>query len=335
MARRSPSPRWSWARPVLGLAILAGLVGWLGTDAFLAPLRRLDGAAVVAAAALAFLSTVCAAWRWRVVAAGLGSDLPLHLAVAAYYRSQFLNLVLPGGVLGDVDRAVRRGRAEHDLPRAARAVVGERCAGQLVQVVLTVAVLLALPSPVRRAVPILLAALAGVAVIVMVAWVVGRRGGRSTTVAGRLVALARRTVGRGPARAWWVRSGPRVVVASALAFAGHAATFVIAARAAGSSTALTRLLPLAFLVLLAMAVPAHVAGWGPREGVAAWAFGAAGLGAAAGVGAAVVYGVLSLIGVLPGGVLLVASIIRRRRSASEELPSGPSTLQASSGVAHG
>ncbi|MGJ3561879.1 hypothetical protein ACR6C2_41015 [Streptomyces sp. INA 01156] len=28
-----------------------------------------------------------------------------------------------------------------------------------------------------------------------------------------------------------------------------------------------------------MALPLNVGGWGPREGVAAWAFGAAGLGA--------------------------------------------------------
>jgi bacteriorhodopsin len=58
-------------------------------------------------------------------------------------------------------------------------------------------------------------------------------------------------------------------------------------------------------------LPLNVAGWGPREGAAAWAFGAAGLGAAAGVGTAVVYGVMSLVASLPGAVLLLAS--RRRR----------------------
>ena len=65
--------------------------------------------------------------------------------------------------------------------------------------------------------------------------------------------------------------------------AGHVATFLIAARTAGSTASPAQLVPLALLVLLAMAVPANVGGWGPREGVAAWAFGAAGLGAAAGV----------------------------------------------------
>jgi hypothetical protein len=36
-----------------------------------------------------------------------------------------------------------------------------------------------------------------------------------------------------------------------------------------------RLLPLTMIVLLAMGVPTNIAGWGPREGVAALAFGAA------------------------------------------------------------
>jgi glycosyltransferase 2 family protein len=37
--------------------------------------------------------------------------LPLGSAIAAYYRSQFLNGALPGGVLGDVHRGVRHGDA--------------------------------------------------------------------------------------------------------------------------------------------------------------------------------------------------------------------------------
>jgi hypothetical protein len=47
-----------------------------------------------------------------------------------------------------------------------------------------------------------------------------------------------------------------------------------------------------------------IAGWGPREGVTAWVFGAAGLGAGAGVSAAVVYGVMALAASLPGAVVL-------------------------------
>ena len=56
----------------------------------------------------------------------------------------------------------------------------------------------------------------------------------------------------------------------------------------------------------------NVAGWGPREGVAAWAFSAAGLGASQGVTVAVVYGVLAFVACLPGAAVLILGRHRRR-----------------------
>ena len=83
---------------------LAVLVWRLGAGPFLDGVRTVDGRALAAAAGLAVLTTVCCAWRWTIVARGLGVDLPLPAAVAAYYRSLFLNVTLPGGVVGDVHR---------------------------------------------------------------------------------------------------------------------------------------------------------------------------------------------------------------------------------------
>jgi hypothetical protein len=70
------------------------------------------------------------------------------------------------------------------------------------------------------------------------------------------------------------------------------------------------MLPLALLAMLAMVLPS-VAGWGFREGAAAWVFGAAGLGAAQGVATAVVYGVLVLVASLPGALVLVSAWLPR------------------------
>ena len=133
---------WRWARLAAAAATLAVLVWRLGTGPFLDGLRTVDGGALAAAAGLAVLTTVCCAWRWRIVARGLGVDLPLGTAVAAYYRSLFLNVTLPGGVVGDVHRGISHGRDTSDVGRGLRAVAWERSAGQVVQVVLTVAVLL-------------------------------------------------------------------------------------------------------------------------------------------------------------------------------------------------
>ena len=106
------------------------------------------------------------------------------------------------------------------------------------------------------------------------------------------------------------RAWPAITLASAIVAAGHAVTFLIAARTAGATAPLSQLLPLALLVLLLAALP-NVGGWGPREGAAAWAFAAAGLGASLGVATAVVYGVMVLAASLPGAVVL----LRRARRA--------------------
>ena len=138
-----------WGRYVGPVAVLAVLVWRLGTGPFLDGIRTIDGRALAAASVLVVLTTVCSAWRWKIVAGGLGVGVSLPAAVAAYYRALFLNVTLPGGVVGDVHRGISHGRDVNDVGRALRAVAWERTAGQVVQVLLTVAVLLALPSPVQ------------------------------------------------------------------------------------------------------------------------------------------------------------------------------------------
>ena len=300
---------WWWVRLAAAAGTLAVLVWRLGTSPFLDGLRAVDGGALVAACGLAVFTTVCCAWRWRIVARGLGIDLPLGTAVPAYYRSLFLNVTLPGGIVGDVHRGISHGRDTSDVGRGLRAVAWERSAGQVVQVVVTVAVLLVVPSPVRATMPVvvlaLLAAAAGVALTVRVRPAVGRsRWARRRSAAAREL---REGVLVRPA---W----PAIALASALVLAGHAVTFLIAARTAGASAPPSQMLPLALLVLLAGALP-NVGGWGPREGVTAWAFAAAGLSASVGVATAVVYGVMVFVATLPGAAVLLAAWVRRSRSA--------------------
>jgi hypothetical protein len=262
---------------------------------------------LLAALAIGAVTTLCSAWRWRVVARALGMDLPLPAATAAYYRSQFLNCALPGGVLGDVDRGVRQGVDVGDLGRGVRAVVWERAAGQVVQAVLALAVVLALPSPVHAAMP---AVVTGSALVAIVPLSAGRglvRRGPArlsralrTSAAECRDALLRTT-------AW-----PAVLVASLLVVGTHVGMFLLAARAAGVQSAPQLLLPAALIVLLAAAIPLNVGGWGPREGVAAWVFAASGWGAGAGAAVATAFGVMVLVATLPGAVVLLAGWLRPR-----------------------
>ena len=276
------------ARVLISAAVFAVLVWRVGTGPFLDGVRTVDGRALLAAAGLAVLTTVSCAWRWKIVAGGLGVGLTLRAAVAAYYRSLFINVTVPGGIAGDVHRGISHGRDVSDVGRALQAVVWERFAGQVVQAILTVAVLLALPSPVHSSMPVV----AGAVVVVVVG---------AAFVARRRLPLAR--------GAWL-----GVTLASALVVCGHAATFLIAAQTVGATAPLSQLLPLALIAMLAMVLPS-AGGWGPREGVTAWVFGAAGLGVSQGVATAVAYGVMVFVASLPGAAVLLVSSSRRIRHA--------------------
>jgi uncharacterized membrane protein YbhN (UPF0104 family) len=303
-----------WVRPAVVVAVLAALTWRLGSGPFLDGVRAIDGGALAAAAAIFLLTTCCAAWRWRIVAGGLGVDVPPGTAVAAYYHCLFLNLTLPGGVAGDVHRGVSHGREVKDVGHALRAVVWERTAGQIVQVALTVCVLFLLPSPLRPAMPFVAAALAATAVVVALLLRGRTQGGRSrwdracnavmSDIRGALLHK---------------KALPAIVLLSAVAVLGHALTFLIAAHAVGVTAPLSRLMPLAFIAMIAMALP-NIGGWGPREGVTAWTFSAAGLGANRGAATAVAYGVMVLAASLPGGLVLVAEWLSRRRAS---LPGAP------------
>jgi lysylphosphatidylglycerol synthase-like protein len=104
----------------------------------------------------------------------------------------------------------------------------------------------------------------------------------------------------------------QVVLASVLVVAGQTATFVIAARVAGCTAPLGELVALLMVVQTAVVIPLSIGGWGLREGAAAWAFAAAGLGAATGVSVAILYAVLMLAAVAPGAGLLLSDGLRRR-----------------------
>jgi uncharacterized membrane protein YbhN (UPF0104 family) len=304
---------WRRWRVALGTVLPLLLVWRVGAGPFLTALRGLDPGLLLVGLLLGAVVTASCAWRWRLVARAVGIPLSLSAAASACYRAQFLNTVLPGGVLGDVERGLRHGAQVVDTARAVRAVVWERFSGQAVQVGLTVVLLTVLPSPLGSVAPTVAvpAVLSAVAVAGAVWLGVGRLGvNRGAPLrAEALAVLGRRTL-------------PGVVGSSLLGTTGHVVTFVLAARAVGVAASVEVLVPLALLVLVAMVVPIGLGGWGPREGMAAWAFAAAGLDAGQGVATALVFGVLGVVAGLPGLVLLVVGGVAANRSPRSVAPAG-------------
>jgi hypothetical protein len=188
----------------------------------------------------------------------------------------------------------------------------ERLCGQVIQAAVTAVVLLTLPSPVRPALPYVLAGVAGLAgCAALVVGGAARRGRSRLTRAARAVSADLRHGLLAPG-VW-----PQLMLASVLVVAGHTATFAIAARVAGSTAPLGELVALLLVVQSAMVIPLSIGGWGLREGAAAWAFGAAGLGAATGVTVATLYAVLMLAAVAPGAGLLLTDAVRHLRDREQ------------------
>jgi uncharacterized membrane protein YbhN (UPF0104 family) len=310
-----------WLRALGGVLVLAVVVWRVGTGPFLAGVKAVHAPAALAALAAGLLSTLAYAWRWRRVATRLGVPLSPREAISSYYRSLFLNATLPFGVAGDVHRALRHGGQIGDRGLAARAVVLERSAGFVAQVLLAGVVLMLLPSPLRHGTPrtVAVVALAVVAVLIGLALIPGPRPTAARWVRSIRAGLAEIRNGALARGTWGV-----VLVASGLALSGWTVVFLIAARAAGVPAPFSLLTPLALLALVSAALPLNLAGWGPREGVAGWAFAAAGLGANMGVTTSVAYGVLSLIACLPGAVILVAGWLRPAPARVPVAPSGGS-----------
>ena len=304
----------AYARAAVGAGILIALALVVGAEPFLRGLAAVSAPAVAAAVVLGATATAAAAWRWRILAGRLGLRLPWTQAVLGYYRSQFLNSVLVGGVVGDVHRAVWHGRSAADLAQATRAVAAERAAGQVVQFTLAAAVLVSLQlwayAP-AVGIVLLAVAIAGVGLIA------------ATRASVRFREVVRREVSHLRIAFGTPGTVTRVTVASGIVITCHVATFLVACLAVGVAASPERLLAVSLITVLAGAIPVSIGGWGPREGAAAWAFAATGLGATTGIAASTVFGVLVLIALAPGAAVIAASAFRSSDHRATDAPQQP------------
>jgi uncharacterized membrane protein YbhN (UPF0104 family) len=289
---------WPRLRLLGGLLVLAVLLWQFGTGPVADAWDVTTWASALAALVINAGSTLASAWRWRVVSRALGAPLTVRQSVTGYYRSQFLNTILPGGVLGDAHRGVHHGKRAGDVGVGLRATAWDRISGQVVQIGLTVLALALLGTPLTGLTP---AALLLITVVVLGGWLLMRyRRTANVWVGGDL-----RTLVRLPAAS-------RITMASFGSTAGHVAMFLIAVHAVGVDASWSLQVTAALVVLVGSAIPLNVAGWGPREGVTTWVFAYAGLGAATGLTVSIEFGVLSAVATAPGLLVLVADALRRR-----------------------
>lgn len=268
------------------LLLLVIALWWVSVEDVLARLQSAQPVWLLLAFACLTLSTWSMARRWQRTAEALDLELRYFPALREYYLAQAMNALLPGGVVGDVSRAIRL-RGKGDLKRAAQSVVAERVLGQVaLLVILTLGMGFALAMPGAIAWPVATGWIFAVSVCVGGVVLAG------FALAGPTAAFFRFCLGllMRPAIA-----AHTFAAAGLLIFALYAC-----ARATGTDVPFEAVVTVLPLVLSAMLIPLSVAGWGWREGAAAALFPLFGASAEAGVTMGICYGGLALIAALPG-----------------------------------
>lgn len=256
-----------------------------------------------AAVAVLSLQLWLSATRWRLTAAPLGQRFGLGEAVKEYYLSQLVNQTLPGGMLGDAQRAVRA-RHRAGLLRASQAVAFERVAGQIALLVIMAAAL-AITALIKGGTvwPAWLTALAALpALAVAGLFLVVGFGAHLPGATGRaLDDLRRAAMASLFARGLWRL---QIVLSLGTALCNIAA-FAFCALATGTVLPLWAVFALIPCVLFAMLFPLSVSGWGARESAAAAILPLVGVAPEAAIAASIAFGLVFAASVLPGIIILL------------------------------
>lgn len=280
-----------WLKLCISALCLAALFWWADPANIARYLGNVDLIWVAAAFAALTASTLSMAHRWQITAGTFGVPLSYAFALREYYLAQLINTVLPGGVTGDVTRAVRV-RARADLASAAQSVMAERLLGQIA---LCTALVMGFSfvSIGDTRIPwgqwswiILMALVLGGAAFY---WVM-----RRPNAAGRFL---HKTI--------MLFKRPAIALHGVITTAGLMLAFYACARAVGIAIPPSGWFTLIPLVLCAMLVPLSIGGWGWREGAAAALFPLIAAPPSAGIAAGVTYGIVVFLAALPAVFIML------------------------------
>lgn len=279
------------ANLVISVGILAVVFWWVGAERVWAQLETISPMWLTLAVLALTLSTLSMARRWQLTAQALQLELRYASALKEYYLSLLANAVLPGGVLGDIGRAIRL-RHSGDLRRAGQSVLAERLLGQGAMILILImgfAYALLHPGGIDWPMGTGWLLVAGLAI-----------GGLGIAV----LCLSR------PARTFLhlclrLLNRPTMVLHALGAALALIVALYACARATGTvlpPEALVTVLPLVFCAML---IPLSIAGWGWREGAAAALFPIIGATPEAGVAMGLAYGLIMLVAALPGAFFML------------------------------
>lgn len=277
----------TWVRRVLmlliTLALLALAVRVVGVQALLESGRVLTPGTILAALGCGLLGTAAQALRFSLLLKQSGTQVTWRRALADCYSSSLLNMILPGGLSGDLARVVAYRDTGTRRWLSPLTVVGAERLSATTLLFTTAAVIL---------VPVA-AHFAWIAVAVAI-------------VTGVLSIFGMRRMGLGIAVLVWLTAATTI--------ASFLTLYLIAMFALGGPVVPA----LAIVGLAAMSIPLGVGGWGVRE----VSVGLLAASLASTVGWAVTssagYGLLATVSTLPGAVTLSVSLWKRHQDGGQD-----------------
>jgi glycosyltransferase 2 family protein len=296
----------SWLRILATILILGLVVYQVGGYDVIRLLEKTDIFYAISALVVIEAQILVSAWRWMFTAHRLGLPLTYRSAVSEYYLTSLLNMVLPGGVAGDVVRATRVGLPVGGgtslIGRGLRSVVIERLAGQIAYTLVAligfaVAVSASMDLPISAGVILAFFAIGLVLLVIAVALLARHGPERLQRLLADLGPDLRRAFTGGIAP--WFQSATSLGLVTS-----YIGVFALCGAAIGAPLPFLAVVGLVPLVLLAMLLPITVGGFGVREGAAAALWPIVGLSASAGIATGTLYGLLLIIGALPGVYVL-------------------------------
>ncbi|MEK9754272.1 MAG: lysylphosphatidylglycerol synthase transmembrane domain-containing protein [Rhodospirillaceae bacterium] len=316
-----------WLAIGLKAAVSGALIWYLLSGIDMTALGRHLAAMNVAMLALAALVVLVqiaiGGLRWASVLKGLGVELLIPAAARLFYIGAFFNQALPGGAGGDAVRMYMVYRQGVSLRTAINGVIVERVATvlalfALVDVTQPLFVQSLAPEAAKLSttgvIMVTLASLTGLAVVSQLdrlpeslrRWRVVR-GLANLGVDTRAVLFS---PGRAVLPLFWCVVGHLNV---------SLCVFVLA-KGLGLAVTLLDCVVLIPPVLLILAVPVSIGGWGVREGAMVWAFALIGVPKEAALVLSLLFGFTALACALPGGLIWLAS--RAKAGGDGVLPSG-------------
>lgn len=274
-----------WVKFGLMLAMTVGLLvltaHTVGVRALLAGWQVLTPWTIVMALACGLIATAAQALRWKLLLDQRGTTLGWSRALSDCYASSLLNMILPGGLGGDLARvAVYRHTGNYRWLSPLVAVGAERLSATAL-LFTTAAFTLMYRAPT-------LALGAGMIAVVAVVLCLYAMRGMALTAALTVWLTAA------------VSTGALLML------------YVVGMLALGGPV----ILGLAVAGLASMSIPIGVGGWGVRELFASLIAGSVETSAHWAVATATGYGLLATISVLPGVVTLVWQMLIRHRAAA-------------------